>query len=180
MIRKYSIIVATSCDGGIGFENKIPWNIPEELSSFKRITSKTDDKDKNNAIIMGRKTWESLPVKPLPNRLNIIISGNPEYDIEANVPKSVIVVSSIEDAFMYCPTSNIENIFIIGGESIYKECFNNYKDYIDKVYLSIITNKNYKCDKFIDTEYIFNNFKVLPENISICDNYTSVVAYNNN
>ena len=77
--KKISVIIATTSSGGIGFNNKLPWNIPEDLRNFKRITSFVNDKSKKNAIIMGRATWESLPVKPLPNRLNIILTNDINY-----------------------------------------------------------------------------------------------------
>ena len=129
--KKFSIIVACSSNGGIGFENKIPWYLPDDLKNFKKITSFVNDNTKRNAVIMGKNTWESLPIKPLPNRLNIVMTSNPEYEIN---DKSVIVANSFEDVFMYCSPSNIENIFIIGGTQIYNDCFKYYNHLIDKIY----------------------------------------------
>ena len=62
------LIWAQDKNGGIGKDGKLPWHISEDLINFKKITS-------NNTIIMGRKTWESLPKKPLPNRRNIVLSS---------------------------------------------------------------------------------------------------------
>ena len=73
MIRKFSIIVACDIYGGIGCDNKIPWELQEELQYFKKITTETLDHTKQNAVIMGRNTWLSLHKKPLQKRKNIIL-----------------------------------------------------------------------------------------------------------
>ena len=70
--KDINIIVATSTNYGIGYDNKMCWNIPEELNKFKEITTEVIDKTKKNCIIMGKNTWYSLPKKPLINRINII------------------------------------------------------------------------------------------------------------
>ena len=62
------LILACDLKGGIGYQNKLPWHIPLDLSRFKSLT-------KNGVVVMGRKTWESLPKKPLPNRVNVVISN---------------------------------------------------------------------------------------------------------
>ena len=63
------LIWAQDKNGGIGKDGKLPWHISEDLKNFKKITS-------NHPVIMGRKTWDSLPIKPLPNRRNIILSNS--------------------------------------------------------------------------------------------------------
>ena len=100
-----SIIVAVSEDWGIGKDNELLWHISEDLKRFKRLTS-------GNAVIMGKKTWESLPKKPLPNRKNIVLTDNPKETIE-----NAITAYSIEDSLAKCTPG--EGIFIIGGGSIY-------------------------------------------------------------
>ncbi len=116
-MKEISVILATTTDGGIGFENKLVWNIPEELINFKNITSKTSSDDKINCVIMGKNTWNSIHNKPLKNRFNIIISSsislNDDYD-------NVIVKTNITDAIEFAyHLANIDKIFFIGGESIY-------------------------------------------------------------
>lgn len=66
----YDIVLARTCSGGIGKNNKLPWKLPSDMKMFQRITTS----GKSNSIIMGRKTFESINKKALPNRLNIIIS----------------------------------------------------------------------------------------------------------
>ena len=67
-MKETAIIVATTTEYGIGMDNKIPWNIPEEMRNFRKVTTDSVS-NKRNCIIMGRKTWESLPYKPLPNQI---------------------------------------------------------------------------------------------------------------
>jgi dihydrofolate reductase len=102
-----SIIVAVSDDWGIGKDNDLLWHISEDLKRFKRLTS-------GNTIIMGKKTWESLPKKPLPNRKNVVITDKPGETFE-----NAITAYSIEDSLAKCTVG--EEIFIIGGGSIYRQ-----------------------------------------------------------
>ncbi|MDR3128576.1 MAG: dihydrofolate reductase [Bifidobacteriaceae bacterium] len=102
---------AYSQDGrphAIGYRGKIPWHIPEDLKYFSKLTH-------GGTVIMGRKTWESLPdkYKPLPNRKNIVITSNPA---QINNPQ-VLTVTSIKEAIA---RSNTEKIWLIGGATIYR------------------------------------------------------------
>ena len=96
------ILVAVSPEGIIGKDNTIPWHYSADLKRFKRLTT-------GNTIIMGRKTWESLPIKPLPNRRNIVITRSSIEDIEC--------FQSIDDALQTCEG----DIWFIGGAGIYQE-----------------------------------------------------------
>jgi dihydrofolate reductase len=102
-----SIIVAVSEDLGIGKDNELLWHISEDLKRFRRLTT-------GNAVIMGKKTWESLPRKPLPGRKNIVLTDNPQETIE-----NAVTAYSLDDAVSKC--SHDEEIFIIGGGSIYRQ-----------------------------------------------------------
>jgi dihydrofolate reductase len=102
-----SIIVAVSDDWGIGKDNELLWHISEDLKRFKRLTS-------GNAVIMGKKTWESLPRRPLPGRKNIVITDNVQETFE-----NAVTAYSIDDAISKCGPD--EEIFIIGGGSIYRQ-----------------------------------------------------------
>ena len=132
----YSIILACTFDGGIGYNNHIPWDIRSELFLFRQITG-NKDQFKQNVIIMGRKTWDSLPRKPLKDRINIIITSDKNFINEDNV----LSFENIDMAFEYCDrTININKVFVIGGKSIYDLCLNNekYSRNIENIYLSII------------------------------------------
>lgn len=103
--QEVSIIVAMARDGAIGRGGDLLWHISDDLKRFKQLT-------KGHAVIMGRKTYESLPKRPLPHRRNIIISRNPEYRADG-----ADVFTSLEEALESCRAE--EEVFIIGGATIY-------------------------------------------------------------
>jgi len=130
MLRKtFDIIVATEKNNGIGINNKLPWNIPKELKYFTDLTSKTNDIRKQNAVIMGRKTYESIG-KNLQFRKNIIITRDMKLDN--------VITKILND-------SSIENTFIIGGETIYNKSILDPR--LNHVYKTEI-QQNIPCDRF--------------------------------
>ena len=116
-MRKFSIIVAFDSQYGIGKNGQLPWGLPSDLKHFKEITTATASPAKKNAVIMGRKTWESLPEKfrPLPGRVNVVLSkvGCSSF------PPDVLRSQSLEDALDQLSSLDIENIFVIGGAQIF-------------------------------------------------------------
>lgn len=152
----YSIIIACCLNGGIGYNDRIPWNIKEEMKLFKRITTGDIEYNGINAVIMGRNTWESLPNKPLQNRLNIIITSDKDFINYDNV----ISFTNLDDAFKYCENNNnIREVFVIGGKRIYETCLYNqkYSKNINRIYLSVLY-KNYESNVFIDLKHILSNY----------------------
>jgi dihydrofolate reductase len=111
---KISIIVAHNQQGIIGINGQIPWHIPEDLKRFKQLTM-------GKPIIMGRKTFESLGSKPLPGRLNVVISSAYKEGIyEAEL--GVLRAESLSTALRWLQlVGSYEEIFIIGGERLYRE-----------------------------------------------------------
>jgi dihydrofolate reductase len=118
-----SIIVAVSEDWGIGKDNELLWHISEDLKRFKRLTT-------GKTVIMGKKTWDSLPRKPLAGRKNIVLTDNPKEIIENS-----ITAYSIEDALVKCEKG--EEIFIIGGGSIYRQ----FMPIADRLYITHVHKK---------------------------------------
>ncbi len=102
-----SIIAAVDRRMAIGYQNKLLFWLPNDLKHFKALTT-------GHTIIMGRKTFESLPKGALPNRRNIVLSSNPA----ANCPGAE-VFTNLEEALGHCSTD--EEVYIIGGESIYRQ-----------------------------------------------------------
>jgi len=102
------LIWAQDKDGGIGYNGKLPWYIPEDLKNFKKLTL-------NSVIIMGRKTWESLPIKPLPDRKNIVLSKTKQQGVET--------FNSYDKCIQTLKSNNVNKVYIIGGRSIYKLFF---------------------------------------------------------
>ncbi len=125
---KISIIVAMASNQAIGLNNKMPWHLSADLKKFKQITM-------GFPILMGRKTYDSIGV-PLPGRDSLIISRNPEYKQDG-----CLVFNSVEDAISAC--QNHDEIFIIGGASLYKEMLPK----TNFLYLTQI-NKPFKGDTF--------------------------------
>ena len=183
MNKNLSIIVASSLEYGIGFENKLCWNIPEELKHFRHITSSCLIKDIKNCVIMGKNTWYSIPNTPLKNRINIIISSN-EYDKikkETSEMPDVRVFKTIDDALIYVDSDAIiGSCFIIGGAQLYNTILEKYIKYITSIYWSIIYDKKYECDCFISSNLIYNNFNFNKEDIVINDKYVSMYGTNKN
>lgn len=101
-----TLIVARARNGAIGRNNEIPWFAPEDLRFFQRETL-------GSALIMGRNTWESLPVKPLKNRLNIVVTSRP-CEAEHTVP-------SLDAAIALAESQGYRRISGIGGARIYRE-----------------------------------------------------------
>jgi Dihydrofolate reductase len=116
-----SIIVAIGKNNEIGGNNDLLWHLPADLKRFKEITT-------GHVIIMGRKTFESLPNGALPNRRNIVISRNSDLQIEG-----VEVYSSLDLALL--KAMDEEEVFIIGGAQLYKQTFRDAnKLYLTKVH----------------------------------------------
>jgi len=143
------IIAAVSENGVIGKDNKMPWNIKGNLAHFKKMTM-------GYPCIMGRKTYDSLPIKHLPGRLNIIISNSSSAN-SAEPPvlslKDILFFQSISEAIEFC--KDYEKIFICGGESIYKQSM----QLADKIDLTLIPGQ-YEGDTFfpeIDDSWIKTN-----------------------
>lgn len=156
------IIVCVDMNGGIGYENKIPWSLRSDMKRFRDITIG----DSRNAVIMGRNTWESLPIKykPLPNRLNVVLSRNEHYTIPN---KNVIIASNLDKAIGMI-SSNIEHIFIIGGAQLYKEAL-SHKD-CNIIHLTYI-NQQFNCDTYFPINILDKyQFKIISSSEMIIEN----------
>lgn len=103
-----TVIVARAKGGAIGRDNTIPWHAPEDLAFFQRETL-------GGALIMGRNTWDSLPKKPLPRRLNIVVTSRPA---QADCPQ----VSNVAAARQLAADQGYARVYAIGGAGIYAAC----------------------------------------------------------
>jgi dihydrofolate reductase len=133
----FSLIVATDRNNGIGREDTIPWHLPQDLKNFKRLTT-------NQVVVMGRKTWDSLPIKPLPNRINIVLSSTP-------VAHCTLQLTSVEELIRLkqCGVYAEKEWFIIGGSSLYNLFLETYIHYCNTIYWTVLF-KNYDCTVKID------------------------------
>lgn len=141
--KKISIIVAIAQNWAIGMNNDLLWHISNDLKRFKRITE-------GHPIIMGKKTYESLPKAPLPKRTNIVITDDPNESFEG-----CKTVYSIEEAIELC--SEAEESFIIGGGSIYRQ----FLPHADKLYITKV-HKDFEGDVFFP-EVEWNEWKLVEQ-----------------
>ena len=129
------LIVAMCKNRGIGYNNNLPWKIKEDLQHFSKLTTG----EGNNAIIMGKNTWLSIGSKPLPNRENLILSSSLKTENDDKI------FNNIDKLLLYCKTQNYNTIWIIGGESIYKQFLE--KKLVVQCVISYINN-DFDCDTF--------------------------------
>ncbi|KAI4313629.1 hypothetical protein L6164_026590 [Bauhinia variegata] len=148
--RTYQVVVAATRDMGIGKDGKLPWRLPTDLKFFKEITMTTCNPGKKNAVLMGRKTWESIPVhnRPLPGRLNVILTRSRSFDVA--MTENVVVCGSMSSALELLAASPysvaIEKVFIIGGGQIFREALNAHG--CDAIHITEIET-SIECDTFI-------------------------------
>lgn len=150
----FNIIVAYDQNRGIGKNNMLPWQLPEDMKRFAKLT-KGESADKQNAVIMGRKTWESIPEKfrPLPGRINVVLSRQVEY----NLPNGVLHFSSLNDALSALENEQINQIFLIGGSSLYAEGLQHPQ--CKNIFVTEIKG-TFECDTF---------FPALPDTFSVIE-----------
>lgn len=132
------IIVACDQEKGIGKNNTMPWRNSNDMRFFQETTIGAG----NNAILMGRNTYESIPNNkiPLHSRKNIVISSK-----MTESEKDIAIFRDIDYAIKYCEETKIDNLWIIGGGSIYDHFMNHPK--LDRIFVSNIKG-DYECDVF--------------------------------
>jgi dihydrofolate reductase len=143
-----NVAVAITENGGIGLKGGLPWpHLKDDMALFSKRTTGAG----NNAVLMGKNTWQSIPERrrPLKNRTNIIISTSlPTTSSYCNI------FSSIHDALTHCEAAKYDEVWIIGGSRMYNEFLNAYHDKVHRVYITYVcTNgerENYECDTFIN------------------------------
>jgi len=137
---KISIIVAIGENNEIGKDNDLLWHLGDDLKRFKKLTS-------NGVVIMGQKTYESLPFKPLPKRVNIVITDDPDVIFDG-----CVMANGIDDAIIKAEfwsaggpdfIGNTEEVFVIGGGSIYKQFINR----ADTLYITKV-HESFEADTF--------------------------------
>jgi dihydrofolate reductase len=142
---EFDIVVAVDQEYGIGRNNSVPWKLSDDMRFFKSLTS-TASPGKRNAVIMGRKTWDSLPPKsrPLKDRLNIVLSRTP-----LQMPEGVENATSLDRALEIAEKHSVDHCFVIGGAQIYKDALEHPSLHI--VYLTRI-DASFDCDVFFPKE----------------------------
>lgn len=155
-MKDISIIVAIAANNAIGKDNDLLWHISDDLKRFKRLTE-------NHFIIMGKRTYYSLPIRPLPKRTNMVITDIAEEQID-----NCLMAYSIDDSIEKMDTEK-EN-FIIGGGSIYKQ----FMPLANKLYITRV-HQDFEGDTFFP-EISLNEWK-LEEKIDINDDDQNNFTY---
>lgn len=139
------VVAACKQTRGIGQAGSLPWRLKGDMAFFKQLTRSTSDPLKRNAVIMGRKTWQSIPPKfrPLDDRLNVVLSRNPAMKHELQIPDKVLVAESLEQALELLSDScelgsGVETVYVIGGGSVYAEAL-NLRDACGKIHLTEVS-----------------------------------------
>nr|XP_022907208.1 dihydrofolate reductase [Onthophagus taurus] len=147
MSLKLNLIAAVCENMGIGKNNDLPWRLKSEMAYFTRMTSESKN-NKKNVVIMGRKTWDSIPpkYKPLNNRINFILSRSNVY---LDGYKDCFAFKSLDEAIDKLNNKDYQkiydNVWVIGGSLIYKASMAN--KYFYRLYLTEI-KKQYDCDTY--------------------------------
>ena len=137
---KIHLIWAQEINSGIGKNGKLPWHISEDLQNFKKLTL-------DSTILMGRKTWESLSIKPLSKRRNIVLSSKEVTDAEC--------YTSIEECVKKLNDEGIEKLFVIGGSTVYS----NFIHRADELHITDVD----KMTQGIDTYFPVTMLKIKNE-----------------
>ncbi|MDR0487377.1 MAG: dihydrofolate reductase [Treponema sp.] len=133
-MQEVVIIAAMSENRVIGKNNSMPWSLKEDMAHFRELT-------KGFPCVMGRKTWDSLPKKPLPGRLNIVISRNLSAYLPNDNAQGIKIFPSLSEAIEHC--AGYEKIFIIGGETVYRQAL----ALANRIELTLI-HRQYEGDAF--------------------------------
>jgi dihydrofolate reductase len=136
----FKMIVVVDKMNGIGKSNSIPWHLPEDLKHFSKLTKGHG----NNAVIMGRKTLDSIG-RALPKRKNLVLTRDDNLHQQN---ENVHYFNSIYEIKKHCIISNYDEVWIIGGSSIYKEFISSVKE----LYITEIDG-DFECDTFFVKEY---------------------------
>lgn len=159
-MKELNIIVSHSKNNVIGYNNKVPWYFEEDKEYFDIILSTIEDKSKKNAIIMGYNTYLSHNTL-IKNHVNIVI--NHDVD-EIIIDRKILFVNNLEKAINYCNNQeNIEKIYIIGGEKIYKEAYK--RNDISNIFVTLV-NEDYLGNKYFIMDYE-DDYKMDKEVISL-------------
>jgi dihydrofolate reductase len=151
-----SYVVARSEPGHvIGCDNKLPWHLKTDLKHFKSVTSK-------HVVIMGRKTFESIG-KPLPNRINIVMSGRAHASSPYQDPSPLLYFADSRDSALYFADvfsvlHESKDVFVIGGGAVYKE----FKQIFNKVYLTEVY-ADVKGDAYFDYDFATKDWLLIEE-----------------
>mmetsp|Transcript_4221 Transcript_4221/g.6175 ORF Transcript_4221/g.6175 Transcript_4221/m.6175 type:complete len:520 (-) Transcript_4221:99-1658(-) len=144
-----AVVAAASNSRGIGYAGQMPWRLPGDMKHFRQVTSSVDG-DKVNAVVMGRKTWDSIPPKfrPLEGRTNVVLTRS---GAKEDYPQDVLVASSLKEATEQLQEQQgnaLGSIYIIGGGQVYEECIKS--GMVDRVVYTEVDSETLPSDTKFD------------------------------
>lgn len=142
-MKNTSIIVAIADNNAIGKNNELLWHIPDDLKRFRKLTT-------GHQVLMGKRTYESLPIRPLPNRENIVLT-----DIPGEIIEGCTMAYSIKDALL--KIEDDKECFVMGGGMVYRQ----FLDIADKLYITRV-HKSFEADTFFP-EINYNDWELIEE-----------------
>ena len=140
----FDVVVAVDLDDGIGKAGEVPWRLPADLAHFRSLTRDSAVPGAENAVIMGRRTWDSIPerFRPLPGRLNCVVSGQ----VDLRVPDGVMRADSLAHGLERVrPEPAVDRLFVIGGGQIYRRALE--LDGCRHIYMTRVLG-HFDCDTF--------------------------------
>ncbi|XP_065841611.1 dihydrofolate reductase-like [Oscarella lobularis] len=147
MAKTFDCIAALAANNGIGIKGEMPWRLPKETKYFTQMSKTSQCEGKQNAVIMGRKSWDAIPSKfrPLSDRLNVVISRS----LTQSPHEGVLLANSLSNA-LHLVTSppygdQIDRLWVMGGQPIFEEALKS--PLCRRLYLTRIM-KDYECDCF--------------------------------
>lgn len=156
-MKPVNLITAICQNNGIGYKGDLPWRLKNEMAYFTRMTSQTKNPQLQNVVLMGRKTWDSVPpkYKPFSKRINAVVSQH-----KTDFPEGILVYKSIAEAIDDIQSKeNVESIWIIGGYGAYKEALD--KKLCDKLFITRILQE-FECDAFFP-EFNLKDYSLVEE-----------------
>ena len=159
------MILATGVNGEIGGDNKLLWNIPEDLSHFKEVTN-------GGNVLMGMNTFKSLPFKNgLPNRNNIVLTSDKKIPTLYN--EHVTYINDLEMLLEFATLGYAPDLFVIGGASVY----NLMKDTVEEVILTKVNNTFEGADCFMDMSWVLDETKWVVVSTEVLTSEAKVIVY---
>jgi dihydrofolate reductase len=154
---RFALVVAHDEKLGIGKKNQLPWHIKPDLKHFRELTTAVEDLSCQNAVVMGRKTWDSLPEerRPLQGRFNFVLTRNETFrlSLQGEKDQQIVFVSNLADAIATSNKLPCENCFVIGGAEVYRAAL--VLPEFKRLYVTEIKG-NFNCDVFFpDYHQIF-------------------------
>lgn len=146
-MTSFSLVAALDAQRGIGAQGDLPWRLPSDMAYFKKLTKETSNAGAYNAVVMGRKTWESIPARfrPLVGRLNVVLTRQHDYRVD----EGVLIAHHLDDALkLLADDASVEHIYVVGGGAVYAEAIEHTD--CASLYLTEI-QETYPCDTFFPT-----------------------------